>query len=94
VDTAIGTYSSVLYEAALMSVPIVWMKTTRAYGRELVEEGLAEKAERPEDLPDAIRRACAIPAGELRRRRERIWGGEIRSGAVSLIQELRRMGGE
>jgi hypothetical protein len=94
VDAAIGTYSSVLYEAALMSVPIVWMKTTRAYGRELVEEGLAETADRPEGLPQAIRRAHALTAGELRRRRERIWGGEIRSGAVSLVQELRRLGGE
>ncbi|MBN2084308.1 MAG: hypothetical protein JW748_03720 [Anaerolineales bacterium] len=94
VDAAIGTYSSVLYEAALMSVPIVWMKTTRAYGRELADEGLVEKAERPGDLPQTIRRACALPAGELRRRRERIWGGEIQSGAVSLIHELRRMGGE
>ncbi|MGB7539235.1 MAG: hypothetical protein WBM17_11920 [Anaerolineales bacterium] len=94
VDAAIGTYSSVLYEAALVSVPIIWMKTTRAYGRELVEEGLAEAAVHPEELPDAIRRAHALPAGELRRRRERIWGAEIRNGAVSLIQELHRLGGD
>jgi len=94
VDAAIGTYSSVLYEAALMSVPIVWMKTTRAYGRELVEEGLAESAERPEELPNAVRRACALPAGELHRRRERIWGGDVRNGAVSIVRELRRLGGD
>ena len=94
VDAAIGTYSSVLYEAALMSVPIVWMKTTRAYGRELVEEGLAEAAERPEALPAAIRRAHALSSDALRQRRERIWGAEIQNGAVSLIQELRRLGGD
>jgi hypothetical protein len=94
VDAAIGTYSSVLYEAALMSVPIVWMKTTRAYGRELVEEGLAEAAECPEALPAAIRRAHALSSEALRERRERIWGGEIQNGAVSLIRELNRLGGD
>jgi hypothetical protein len=94
VDAAIGTYSSVLYEAALMSVPIVWMKTTRAYGRELVEEGLAEAAESPEALPAAIRRAHALSSDALRERRERIWGAEIQNGAVSLIRELRRLGGD
>ena len=94
VDAAIGTYSSVLYEAALMSVPVVWMKTTRAYGRELVEEGLAEAAERPEALPAAIRRAHALSSEARRERRERIWGAEIQNGAVSLIRELQRLGGD
>jgi hypothetical protein len=94
VDAVIGTYSSVLYEAALMSVPIVWMKTTRAYGRELAEEGLAEAAESPEALPAVIRRAHALSSDVLRLRRERIWGGEIQNGAVSLIRELRRLGGD
>jgi hypothetical protein len=92
VDAVVGTYSSVLYEAALVSLPIVWMKTTRAYGRELAEEGLAESANHPEELPAAVRRACALPTDELRLRRERIWGGEVRSGAVSLIQELAGLG--
>jgi hypothetical protein len=94
VDAVIGTYSSVLYEAALMSLPIVWMKTTRAYGRELVEEGLAEAARRPEELADAIRRAHALSPGALRERRERIWGAEIKNGAVSLVRELLALGDE
>ncbi len=94
VDAAIGTYSSVLYEAALMSVPIVWMNTTRAYGRELVEEGLAEAAESPQALPAAVRRAHALSSDALRERRERIWGAEIQNGASSLIRELGRLGGD
>jgi hypothetical protein len=94
VDAVIGTYSSVLYEAALMSIPIIWMKTTRAYGRELVEEGLAEAAQRPEELADAIRRAHALSPGALLERRERIWGAEISNGAVSLIRELKSLGGD
>ena len=93
VDVAVGTYSSVLYEAALAGIPIVWMKTTRAYGRELAEEGLAEPADRPEDLPGAIRNAVAQTKDERRVRRERIWGREIRNGAVSLVETLRRMEG-
>jgi hypothetical protein len=91
VDIAVGTYSTVLYEAALAEIPIVWMKTTRAYGRELAEEGLAVRAERPEDLPGAIRQALALTDDERRKRRERIWGGEIRNGAVALVDSLRRM---
>jgi hypothetical protein len=93
VDVVIGTYSSVLYEAALVSVPIVWMKTTRAYGRELVEEHLAEAADRPEKISDAIQSALALPDAELRRRRDRIWGKEIRNGAVSLVQAMRQPDG-
>jgi hypothetical protein len=92
VDAAVGTYSSVLYEAALALIPVVWMNTTRAYGRELAEEGLAETAEKPEELPDAIRRAVTLPEAELRRRREKIWGGEVRNGAECLTRELRRLG--
>lgn len=90
VDVAVGTYSTVLYEAALAAVPIVWMKTSRAYGRELVEEHLAEAAEEPEDFPAAIRRALALPDSERLRRRERIWGEEFRNGAVSLMQVLQQ----
>ncbi len=92
VDLAVGSYSSVLYEAALTGIPIVWMKTTRAYGRELVEEGLAEAADRPEEMPAAVLRAFALPDAERRRRRERLWGGEIRNGAASLVQALQQLG--
>jgi hypothetical protein len=88
---AVGTYSTVLYEALLAGVPIVWMKTARAYGRELAEEGLAEAAERPEDLPGAIRKAVALTDSERRRRRERIWGADIRNGAAALAEALRGM---
>jgi hypothetical protein len=94
VDAAIGTYSTVLYEAALAELPIVWLKTTRAYGRELAEERLAERADRPEDLPAAIRRAAALPVEELRKRRERTWGGGIADGATALVRELSRLAPE
>jgi hypothetical protein len=91
VDVAVGTYSTVLYEALLAGVPIVWMKTARAYGRELAEEGLAEAAERPEELPGAIRKAVALTDSERRRRRQRIWGADIRNGAAALAEALRGM---
>jgi hypothetical protein len=90
-DVAVGTYSTVLYEAVLAGLPIVWMKTTRAYGRELVEERLAEAAEKPEDCPDAVIRAVALPGTERDRRRKLLWGQEIRNGAVSLVQALRQL---
>ncbi|MBN1439810.1 MAG: hypothetical protein JW929_10405 [Anaerolineales bacterium] len=93
VDVAVGTYSSVLYEALLADVPAVWMKTTRAYGRELADDGLAEAAARPEELPDAVLRAAALPEDERRRRRERAWGEAGRSGAASLVQTLKQLGG-
>lgn len=91
VDVAIGTYSTVLYEAALALVPILWLKTTRAYGRELTEEGLADAVGTPAQLPDALRRAVALPMAERLRRRERIWGAERISGAERLLDELEAM---
>jgi hypothetical protein len=93
VDVAVGSYSSVLYEAALTGIPIVWMKTTRAYGRELVEEGIAEAAEKPEAMPAAVLKAFALPDTERRRRREHLWGIEIQNGAASLVQALQQLGG-
>ncbi|MGD0173460.1 MAG: hypothetical protein ABSC61_03350 [Anaerolineales bacterium] len=91
VDVAIGTYSTVLYEAALAMVPIVWMKTSRAYGVELGDEHLAGTADRPEELPGAIRKAAARTDADLRRIRELVWGKDIRNGSKSLVEELRRM---
>jgi hypothetical protein len=88
VDVAVGTYSTVLYEAALADIPAVWMKTSRAYGRELAEEGLADAAENPERFPEVLRRAAATPAGERERRRKRIWGEESADGAHRLVDEL------
>jgi hypothetical protein len=93
-DAAIGTYSTVLYEAILAMVPIVWMKTSRAYGRELGEDQLAETASRPEELPGAIRKAVARDDALLRRIRERVWGTDIRNGSECLLEELRRLGGK
>ena len=91
-DVAIGTYSTVLYEAVLAQVPVVWMKTSRAYGRELSEENLAGTAGRPEELPGAIRKAVAQPELELRRIRETVWGKDIHNGSESLVGELKRLG--
>jgi len=93
VDVAVGTYSTVLYEAVLAMVPIVWMKTSRAYGCELVEEHLAEAATAPEELPAAIRRAVAGQDAELRKRRELVWGKDIQNGSKCLVEELKRLGG-
>jgi hypothetical protein len=92
VDVVVGTYSTVLYEAVLAHKPIVWMKTSRAYGRELAEDRLAEVAHRPEELPGAIRKAVASGDAELDRRRDWMWGEDIRDGSRSLVEELKRMG--
>jgi hypothetical protein len=92
VDVAVGTYSTVLYEAVLAQVPIVWMRTSRAYGRELTEEHLAEAADRPEELPGVIRKAVAFRDSEFNQRRDLVWGKDIRAGSNNLVEELRRMG--
>jgi hypothetical protein len=87
VDVAIGTYSTVLYEAALSLIPTIWLRTTRAYGRELVEEKLAEMADAPETLCDLVCRVAQLPEAERTRRRDRIWGAPIIAGAARLLDE-------
>ncbi|MGA2819278.1 MAG: hypothetical protein ABSF61_01260 [Anaerolineales bacterium] len=84
-DVVIGTYSSVLYEAALALRPIVWLKTSMAYGAELVQEGLAEVAPEPEGVKQAIERAVRLPVDELKRRRQLIWNDARRSGVETLL---------
>jgi hypothetical protein len=88
VDAVIGTYSSVLYEAVLANRPIVWMRTSRAYGRELYEEGFAEAANTPEDLPAAIQRALLQDETARTRLRARMWGENVSDGARRIIDEL------
>ncbi|MGD0574543.1 MAG: hypothetical protein ABSB61_04135 [Anaerolineales bacterium] len=84
-DVVMGTYSSVLYEAALALRPIVWLRTSMAYGAELVQEGLAEEAADPEKIRKAVDRAACLPEEELRRRRGLIWGSPSRSGVEVLL---------
>ena len=86
VDLALGTYSTVLYEAALTLIPTVWLRTAIAYGRELAEEGLAEAAEDPQHIVAAVDRAFRLPREELLRRRDRIWSNAAKDGARRLIE--------
>jgi hypothetical protein len=72
-------------------VPIVWMKTSRTYGSELGDEHLAGRADRPEELPGAIRKAAIRTDADLRRIRELVWGKDIRNGSKSLVEELKRL---
>jgi hypothetical protein len=88
VDVVVGTYSTVLYEAALALTPTVWVRTSRAYGRELAEETLAEEAARPEEFARALRKAAALPDEERLRRRSRIWGERVADGAAALMDAL------
>jgi hypothetical protein len=85
VDAALGTYSTVLYEAALSLVPTVWLRTAIAYGRELAEEGLAEAADSPPLAVEAIDRALRLVPEELLRRRDRIWSSTVADGARRLV---------
>jgi hypothetical protein len=86
----IGTYSSVLYEALLALRPIVWLKTSMAYGAELVQEGLAEEATSPEEIRRAIERAASLSIEELERRRDRVWSNVRGSGVVTLLNRAER----
>ncbi len=86
VDLALGTYSTVLYEAALSLIPTVWLRTSIAYGRELAEEGLAEAAEDPQQVVAVVDRALRIPREELLRRRDRIWSSAAEDGAQRLME--------
>ncbi|MCX6025348.1 MAG: hypothetical protein NTY23_03655 [Chloroflexi bacterium] len=86
VDLALGTYSTVLYEAALSLIPTVWLRTAIAYGRELAEEGLAEAAEDPQQVVAAVDRALRLPREELIRRRDRIWSSAADDGARRLVE--------
>ncbi len=86
VDLTLGTYSTVLYEAALSLIPTVWVRTAIAYGRELAEERLAEAAEDPASIVEAVERALHLNAEELQRRRDRIWSSAPTDGARRLLE--------
>ena len=87
-DVVIGTYSSVLYEAALVPLPLVVPRTSSPFGFELGEEGLAELADSPEEVRAAVLRAVALSPDELERRRERIWGDASSEGAKRVLDRV------
>jgi hypothetical protein len=84
-DLALGTYSTVLYEAALSLLPTVWLRTAIAYGRELAEEGLAEACQAPASIVEVIEQALRLAPEELQRRRDRIWSNASGDGASRLL---------
>ena len=85
-DVVLGTYSSVLYEAAFLLKPLVVVKTTAPVGDELVQESLAELASGPDGIEQAVTRAVALPISELERRRAVLWGEGRVDGARHLVE--------
>ena len=85
-DVVLGTYSSVLYEAAFLLKPLVVVKTTAPVGDELVQESLAELASGPDGIEQAVTRAVALPTSELERRRAVLWGDGRVDGARHLVE--------
>jgi hypothetical protein len=89
-DVVIGTYSSVLYEAVLALRPIVWLRTSMAYGGEVVQEGLAEAALGPEKVKEAVDLAARLPLEELKRRQRLAWGDPSPSGVKILLDRAEK----
>ena len=85
-DVVLGTYSTVLYEAAFLLKPLVVVKTTAPFGDELVQESLAELASGPDGIEQAVTRAVALPISELERRRAVLWGEGRVDGARHLVE--------
>lgn len=85
VDVVVGTYSTVLYEAALVLRPAVVLNTTFTYGHEMAMDGLAEFAETPGDVAHRVLSAHAQPEAERIRRRNVIWGEKIVDGPSVLL---------
>ncbi len=84
-DVVIGTYSSVLYEAALVMRPAVVLHTDFSYGYDIVEDGLAGFAESPEVVVERVLEAARLDEEELDRRRREIWGDRLTDGASELF---------
>jgi hypothetical protein len=84
-DVVLGTYSTVLYEAALLLRPAVVLDTPFRYGHDLVRDGLGDFACTPQEVVMVTRRAHATDAAERDRRRNTIWGDALRDGARTLF---------
>lgn len=84
-DVLLGTYSTVLYEAAYVLKPAVILKTSFSYGHDLAYDGLADFAESPEHICEIVVRSSLLSERELVRRRERIWESEMKDGAATLF---------
>jgi hypothetical protein len=86
-DVVVASYSSVLYEAALALRPILYIGTSFSYGDDIAQDQLVEVAETPDEAGAAVIRAAATPEDILIRRRDTIWGRNIKDGACALFDE-------
>jgi hypothetical protein len=84
-DVVVGTYGTMLYEAAWCLRPAVVLNTDFQYGQDLVYDDLAEFAKSPECVCDVVMQASSLPEEELRSRRSIIWGDCLVDGAVTLF---------
>ncbi|MDH3254103.1 MAG: hypothetical protein OEM62_03850, partial [Acidobacteriota bacterium] len=84
-DVVVGSYSSALFEAAIIPRPTVILKTSFPYGHELAEDGLSDLAENPAAVVETVLRATATAAEELRRRTRRLWGDSPGAGVAQLL---------
>jgi hypothetical protein len=84
-DVLVGTYSTVLYEAAYVLKPAVIVKTSFSYGHDLAYDKLADFAESPQQICDVVLRASQTPKSERIRRRNILWGEYLTDGASALL---------
>jgi len=66
------------------------LRTSMAYGMELIQEGLAEAALDPESVTEAVDRAARLPLEELQRRQQLAWGDPSPSGVRILLDRAER----
>lgn len=84
-DVVLGSYSTVLYEAAALLKPTVLLGTSFTYGLDLATDGLSDLASRPEHVVEVVLRAAGLDNAELERRRHAIWGDWTADGPNQLL---------
>lgn len=78
INLVVGTYSTFLYDMVAYGIPVAILETQSTYGRDMVENGVAELIRTGTEGVLDLQRILTTEPKELTRRRELVYGNSLR----------------
>ncbi|HJU08123.1 MAG TPA: hypothetical protein VJ727_06535, partial [Rhodanobacteraceae bacterium] len=91
-DVVVASFTSAIFEAILHRKPVILFSTTsRDDPHGLAKSGLATKVRSPASVEGAVLCAARTDSDELARRKNRVWGNDVRDGGEVAVLEMQKL---
>lgn len=91
-DVVVASFTSAIFEAILHQKPVILFSTARhddPHG--LAKSGLATKVASPALIEEAVLYAARTGSAELARRKQLVWGNDVRNGGGVALAEMQKL---